>query len=142
MEKQAAPPTQMTYIQADVATFKDLVQKLTGGSPHKLRPKAALHRKSPFKLRDRRKHSVRDLEIISAGNCSPARTIGQLSDSPVDGPGTPIGCESAVIRNESPASEEERAIAENGFYLHMSPAKAEPPVLLALFPLTSRNKEF
>ncbi|KAI3472944.1 hypothetical protein Pfo_028000 [Paulownia fortunei] len=135
MEKQAVIPSQTptTFIQADATTFKDLVQKLTGapsGSAHKLRPKATVSRRSPFKLQERRMHSVRDLEIIklamkSTGN-SPGKTRSNALSSPVKGPTTPLGCDS-----------EERAIAEKGFYLHASPQKAEPPVLLTLFPLTS-----
>ncbi|KAJ7951923.1 VQ motif containing protein [Quillaja saponaria] len=37
----------------------------------------------------------------------------------------------------SPREEEERAIAEKGFYLHPSPRISEPPELLPLFPLHS-----
>ncbi|KAH6760735.1 hypothetical protein C2S52_008606 [Perilla frutescens var. hirtella] len=120
--------TPAAFIQADAATFKDLVQKLTGppaGSTHKLRPKSAM----PFKLRERRKQSLSDLEII-------AKSPG---NSPVNAPITPLGCESVVwdrVSTESPPSVEEKAIAEKGFYLHASPAKAGPPVLLTLFPLT------
>ncbi|KAK4388996.1 VQ motif-containing protein 4 [Sesamum angolense] len=147
------PPT--TYIQADVGTFKDLVQKLTGapcgGSSLKLRPKPTVARRSPFKLQDRRKHSVRDLEIIklsvkSTGN-SPGKTRSKtLNSPPVESPTTPLGCDAMVchrVGTESPPSEEERAIAEKGFYLHASPGKAaEPPVLLTLFPLTSPKHEY
>ncbi|KAI3473009.1 hypothetical protein Pfo_030092 [Paulownia fortunei] len=149
MEKQAVIPSQTptTFIQADATTFKDLVQKLTGapsGSAHKLRPKATVSRRSPFKLQERRMHSVRDLEIIklamkSTGN-SPGKTRSNALSSPVKGPTTPLGCDSVFCERggtESPPSEEERAIAEKGFYLHASPQKAEPPVLLTLFPLTS-----
>ncbi|XP_057803754.1 LOW QUALITY PROTEIN: VQ motif-containing protein 31-like [Salvia miltiorrhiza] len=120
MEKQrggVATPA-AGFIQADAATFKDLVQRLTG-APGNLRPKAAV----PFKLRERRKQSLGDLEIVKRG----ARSAG---NSPAKGPATPLGRESVA------PSEEERAIAEKGFYLHASPAKAAPPVLLTLFPLT------
>ncbi|KAL0312166.1 UNVERIFIED_CONTAM: VQ motif-containing protein 11 [Sesamum radiatum] len=157
MEKPAnfssPPPT--TYIQADAATFKDLVQKLTGapcgGSALKLRPKPAVTRRLPFKLQDRRKHSVRDLEIIklsakSTGKYSPGKTRSNtLNSPPVESPTTPLGCDVMVCHRvgmESPPSEEERAIAEKGFYLHASPGKAEPPVLLTLFPLTSPKHEY
>lgn len=132
MEKQTETPA--AYIQADAATFKDLVQKLTGapgGAARNLRPKATM----PFKLQERRKQSLGDLEIIKLG----ARSAG---NSPVKGPMTPLGCESVVwerVRTESPPSEEERAIAEKGFYFHASPAKAEPPALLTLFPLTPQK---
>jgi hypothetical protein len=35
------------------------------------------------------------------------------------------------------AMEEEKVIAEKGFYLHPSPRGADPPRLLPLFPVTS-----
>ncbi|KAL2236894.1 VQ motif-containing protein 31-like [Sesamum indicum] len=156
MEKHAdvssPPPT--TYVQADAVTFKDLVQKLTGapcgGSALKLRSKLADTRRSPYKLQDRRKHSVRDLEMIKlsvkpTGN-SPGKTRSNtLNSPPVESPTTPLGCDGMVCRRvgtESPLSEEERAIAEKRFYLHASPGKVEPPVLLTLFPLTSPKHEY
>ncbi|KAL7122337.1 hypothetical protein ACP275_01G039500 [Erythranthe tilingii] len=152
MEKQALivpPPAAPTtnYIQASSATFKDLVQKLTGGAPgvsaQKLRPKTAVSRRSPFKLQDRRKYSVGDIEIIKQR----VGSTGKKTRSPpvLKGPTTPLGRESVFrdrVGTESPPpSEEERAIAEKGFYLHASPGKAEIPVLLTLFPLTSPNHE-
>ncbi|KAG6387893.1 hypothetical protein SASPL_153088 [Salvia splendens] len=116
MEKQR----EIGFIQADAATFKELVQRLTGAAPgggaHKLRPNAAVQ----FKLQERRKQSLGDLEIIKAGT----RSAG---NSPaVKGPVTPFGAEAERIRTESPLSEEERDV----------PAKAAAPVLLTLFPLT------
>uniref|UniRef100_A0A803NX55 VQ domain-containing protein n=2 Tax=Cannabis sativa TaxID=3483 RepID=A0A803NX55_CANSA len=43
-----------------------------------------------------------------------------------------------LTMSNSPSLEEERAIAEKGFYLHPSPRDpAEPPQLLPLFPVTS-----
>ncbi|XP_062090453.1 VQ motif-containing protein 4-like [Humulus lupulus] len=43
-----------------------------------------------------------------------------------------------LAMNNTPSLEEERAIAEKGFYLHPSPRDpAEPPQLLPLFPVTS-----
>ncbi|KAL8063606.1 hypothetical protein ABFX02_01G037500 [Erythranthe guttata] len=154
MEKQALivpPPAAPTtkYIKASSATFKDLVQKLTGGAPgvsaQKLRPKTAASRRSPFKLQDRRKYSVGDIEIIKQR----VGSTGKKTRSPpvLKGPTTPLGRESVFrdrVGTESPpppSSEEERAIAEKGFYLHASPGKAEIPVLLTLFPLTSPNHE-
>ncbi|KAL1552558.1 VQ motif-containing protein 31-like [Salvia divinorum] len=118
MERQR----EVGFIQADAATFKDLVQRLTGaaapgGGARKLRPKAAV----PFKLQERRKQSLGDLEIIKLGT----RSAG--TNSPAEkGPVTPFGAEPERVRTESPLSEEERD----------TPAKAAPPVLLTLFPLT------
>lgn len=135
MEKKTTTPA--AYIQADTASFKDLVQKLTGatgGAAHKLRPKASV----PFKLQDRRKVALGDLEIVKLGR----RSSGK---SPVKGPLTPLGCDSAAserVGTESRLSEEERGIMEKGFYLHASPAKAAPPALLTLFPLTPQNQEY
>ncbi|PIN12311.1 hypothetical protein CDL12_15074 [Handroanthus impetiginosus] len=133
-------------IQADATIFKDLVQKLTGpldGSAHKPRRRATVPRRSPFKLQERRQHSVRDLEIIKHGvmKSTGSSTRSNGLSSSVNGPATPVGCDAERVGTESPLSEEERAIAEKGFYLHASPVKAEPPVLLTLFPLTSPKLE-
>ncbi|XP_059658280.1 VQ motif-containing protein 31-like [Cornus florida] len=116
-------------------------------------------RRSPFKLQDRRP-SMRKLEIklglTSLRNSpppshhSPRQT--HLVASPIQSPVTPLGCDtvfSARVGAESPSSpavlEEEKAIAEKGFYLHPSPLstpmKSEPPELLTLFPLTSPRQQ-
>ncbi|KAL8521779.1 hypothetical protein ACS0TY_012073 [Phlomoides rotata] len=147
MEKQAVVPsnskTPANIIETDAAAFKDLVQKLTGARGGS----ATAPRRSPFKLQQRRKHTLRYLEIIQLGvessppENSPGMTRSLPLISPVTGPLTPLGCECERVGTDSPPSEEERAIAEKGFYLHASTGKPEPPVLLTLFPLTSPKKE-
>ncbi|XP_062098729.1 VQ motif-containing protein 31-like [Humulus lupulus] len=111
-------------------------------------------RRSPFKLQDRRQ-TMRKLEIKlslatinGGGGSSPSQMIHWV-DSPIPSPVTPLGSESMFVPSssgsQSPASpavsEEEKAIAEKGFYLHPSPLstprQSEPPELLNLFPLTS-----
>ncbi|KAG8375397.1 hypothetical protein BUALT_Bualt10G0095900 [Buddleja alternifolia] len=127
-------PNSQTFIQADAATFREVVQKLTG-APQRLRPMStAITKRSPsFKLQERRKHAVRDLEIIK---------LAAVNSSPVESPATPMGGDSVRAGTESPvplSDEEEmiRDISEKGFYLHASPpwkAEERPPVLLT-FPL-------
>ncbi|XP_010914032.1 VQ motif-containing protein 31 [Elaeis guineensis] len=165
----AGPPT--TYVQADANTFRDLVQRLTGAtaagdlpatSPARTSPTAVAPRRQPFKLQERRGPSIRKLEIQlgltsvrsprspppqlhhhhihhpSSASSSPA--AGSLK-SPVPSPVTPLGSDPLF----SPASEEERAIAEKGFYLHPSPRDggrgSDPPELLPLFPLCSSRQQ-
>ncbi|KAM7459606.1 hypothetical protein LguiA_036600 [Lonicera macranthoides] len=126
----SSSPTQTTFVQADTATFRDLVQKLTGSSTTAVR-------RSPFKLQDRRKHTItRKLEI----------QLG-LTDSPIQSPITPLRSDSVFSANsmgDEEEEEEEKAIAEKRFYLHPSPLStpraSEPPELLTLFPLTSPRK--
>ncbi|GMN54508.1 hypothetical protein TIFTF001_023640 [Ficus carica] len=64
-----------------------------------------------------------------------------LSPSVLDFPSlsllSPVTPLSNDVSSTSSSEEEERAIAEKGFYLHPSPRDAEPPQLLTLFPLTS-----
>ncbi|KAA8521732.1 hypothetical protein F0562_012405 [Nyssa sinensis] len=152
MEKHSnaimAPPslTPTTFVQADTTTFRELVQKLTGasGDPADKLPvtlagrlsskttnpvDATGIRRSSFKLQERR-NTMRKLEI------KPGPTSRRNL------PLTRVGAESP----SSPAvSEEEKAIAERGFYLHPSPLstprKSEPPELLTLFPLTSPRQQ-
>ncbi|CAN6726611.1 unnamed protein product [Malus baccata var. baccata] len=131
-----SPPT--TFVQADTNNFRDLVQKLTSLSgdlvklpiTHSARhyPKAPTSigdptgpHWSPFKLQERR-HTMRKLEI--------KLSLATLHDSqPIPSPVTPLRFKSFSFSSSgseslsSPAAvaEEEKAIAENGFYLHLSP---------------------
>ncbi|KAK3020494.1 hypothetical protein RJ639_045744 [Escallonia herrerae] len=111
-------------------------------------------RRSPFKLHERRPQSARKLEIVTLNNAgfgpsgsSSARQRGFFGFgggevvmgspvSPLDlfargSPRTPM----------SPMEQEEKAIAEKGFYLHPSPLSTprggSEPELLPLFPLQS-----
>nr|XP_043614299.1 VQ motif-containing protein 11-like [Erigeron canadensis] len=141
-----------TFVQADPSNFRSVVQKLTGStfqqqftSTHKLpisnpsgrqAKKPALcevghHHISVHKLHERRKDG-RKLEITLK---SVARDDGDemVMSSPVstlDGRGS-LG---------TPVEEEEKAIAEKGYYLHPSrpiSIRGSEPQLLALFPLNS-----
>ena len=169
-----ATPTPTTFVQADANTFRDLVQKLTGFTsvteklpvthPGRLSSKPSLPgdptgpRRPPFKLQERRQHTMRKLEIKlglttlgnSPSHCSP--TQARLLDSPIPSPVTPLGSESlfysssgTVSPSSSVVSEEEKAIAEKGFYLHPSPLNtprgSQTPELLTLFPLNSPIQE-
>ncbi|OWM86823.1 VQ motif-containing protein 4-like [Punica granatum] len=157
--------TSTTFVQADTATFRHLVQQLTGlpgaidpsealpvKHPSKLSPRTSNRRSPIFKLQDRR-HAMRNKLEIKLGlsainqNHSPSKIhrVGSLGHSPV----TPLGPESMFfwgLNMESPVVlEEEKAITAKGFYLHPSPANtprgAEPPALLPLFPVTSPEQE-
>lgn len=117
-------------------------------------------RRSPFKLQERR-HTSRKLEIKlglptpprGSSHCahfSPGRQTLRV-DSSFPSPVTPLGSEymffpgSGTASPSSPAlSEEEKAIAEKGFYLHPSPLStprgSDPPELLTLFPTSPSQK--
>ncbi|KDP37050.1 hypothetical protein JCGZ_06106 [Jatropha curcas] len=158
-----------TFVQADPSTFRTIVQKLTGAPDdpstqklpltHPSRPTAIPGPKRPaFKLQERRQ-SVKNLQInLSSNNSTINNSLEHPADffqfrqrgfmvSPVStldflaarvSPRSP--CEDLFARG-SPREEEERAIAEKGFYLHPSPLNtprgADPPELLPLFPLSS-----
>ncbi|KAJ0008121.1 hypothetical protein Pint_30188 [Pistacia integerrima] len=136
----ASPNT--TFVQADPSTFRTIVQKLTGAPDDPSAPKLPVGPKRPaFKLHERRQ-TAKKLEIKlnnkpnnQRGNSflvSPVSTLEFLSRvsprSPMDSP------------RELCEEEEERAIAEKGFYLHPSPLstpRGAEPELLPLFPLSS-----
>nr|XP_027079804.1 VQ motif-containing protein 19-like [Coffea arabica] len=157
-----SPPELGTYFQVDKTTFRELVQKLTGATgnstnkPPEIQspstsPKRHGHidppgvRRSPLKLRERRQQTAMRKMEIKLGLKAAGESVSQPDSpgcppTPVHSPMTPLGRNSVVstrVGTESPPSEEERAIAEKGFYLHPSPRKPEPPELLTLFPLTS-----
>ncbi|CAK9178885.1 unnamed protein product [Ilex paraguariensis] len=152
-------PTPTTFVQADTNTFRELVQKLTGASSDSQDKLPVTHptrfstkpvdttriRRSPFKLQERRQHTMRKLEVklgLTSLYNSPRQAQSMLSS--VQSPVTPLGCDSVFVSRvgtESPPSEEEKAIAAKGYYLHPSPRKAQPPELLTLFPLTSPRQE-
>ncbi|XWS11767.1 hypothetical protein CRYUN_Cryun37aG0028300 [Craigia yunnanensis] len=155
-----------TFVQADPSTFRAIVQQLTGASDdpsasklpltHPARSAASnIGPKKPlFKLHERRK-AMKKLEIklnnnnnIGKNECPPdfffVRQRGFLV-SPVStldiwsrmSPTSRGGSEST----RSLVEEEEKAIAEKGFYLHPSPLSTSrggaEPELLPLFPLHS-----
>lgn len=157
-----------TFVQADTNTFRELVQKLTGLThnsdklpvthPTRLPSKPSIPvdptapRRSPFKLQERR-HTSRKLEI-KLGRTPPPPKSSSPSHSHTHflSPVTPLGSEymffpsSGTASPSSPAlSEEEKAIAEKGFYLHPSPLStprgSDPPELLTLFPTSPSDQQ-
>ncbi|XP_022777119.1 VQ motif-containing protein 11-like [Durio zibethinus] len=152
--------TNTTFVQADPSTFRTIVQQLTGASDdpsspklpltHPARPAAASDigpKKPVFKLHERRR-AMKKLEIkLNNNNIGKneypsdfffVRKRGSFLVSPVSTLDfwSRGGSESTRSLVEE---EEEKAIAEKGFYLHPSPlntprAGAEPE-LLPLFPL-------
>ncbi|XP_074578428.1 VQ motif-containing protein 4-like [Curcuma longa] len=133
-----------TFVQADADSFKRVVQKLTGhgiaaAAGNKAPPGP---KKQPFKLYERR-DSLKSLKAIRPpAPAKPATLSPSVLDFPslaLVSPITPLvpdpfrrGAAAAAV------GEEERAIAEKGFYLHPPPRSAvEPPRLLSLFPVTS-----
>ncbi|KAG5254973.1 VQ motif-containing protein [Salix suchowensis] len=142
-------PCPTTFVQADTSTFKQVVQMLTGSTetakqassktaqdppttptqtsrsynipPIKNMPK---RQQNSFKLYERRNNSFKNSLMINTLLPSFANTCNSSSSSPSLGN----------------SSEEERAIAEKGFYLHPSPISTprdSEPQLLSLFPVTS-----
>ncbi|RAL41371.1 hypothetical protein DM860_010165 [Cuscuta australis] len=141
-----------TFVQADPSNFRAVVQRLTGAgqdpSAQKL-PKVAARRTSPgemgprrpaFKLHERRQ-AARKLEI-SLGRCGIPVPLSPSAAHP--SPVSPLDIAGTPRTPRSPMEvEEERGIAEKGYYLHPSPlggartGRSEPPELLTLFPLHS-----
>ncbi|KAI3473785.1 hypothetical protein Pfo_030824 [Paulownia fortunei] len=157
-----------TFVQADPSTFRAVVQRLTGASPTKIAGKTSSGEMGPrrpaFKLHERRP-TARKLEIklnnsSNNGGASPtlhspssaaARNhrsfLGEnmLMVSPVS-PLEYLAARGSPKTPRSPMEEEERAIAEKGFYLHPSPLStprgSDPPELLPLFPLHSPRDNY
>ncbi|MQL74824.1 hypothetical protein Taro_007204 [Colocasia esculenta] len=161
---QAEPHTFRDLVQKHTgAPAGDAPDKLPVTAPPPGRS-AVAPRRAAFKLQDRRP-SVRKLEIKlgltslhqhqqaqpSPRSPQPPSTPGQqyllipaaggpkAAASSFPSPVTPLGA--GPLFSPLAASEEERAIAEKGFYLHPSPRGtprgSDPPELLPLFPLTS-----
>ncbi|KAE8732153.1 VQ motif-containing protein 19 [Hibiscus syriacus] len=156
-----------TFVQADTTTFKQVVQMLTGTSETAKQDPSSLSKssfpvppmkttppkKQSFKLYERRKSNLKNSCLMINTFVPPnvGSNIGAeiLSPSLLDlpkltlSPVTPLNEDhfnksSPSLRNSS--SEEEKAIAEKGFYLHPSPMSTPrdaEPQLLPLFPLTS-----
>ncbi|XP_065867997.1 VQ motif-containing protein 11 [Euphorbia lathyris] len=148
------PSPNTTFVQADPSTFRTIVQKLTGAPDdpsaqklpisHSNRPLPVPGPKRPaFKLNERRQ-SAKNLQINLINNNNSMFQFRQqrggshLLVSPV----STLDFIASRMSPRSPCDEEERAIAEKGFYLHpisplCTPRGAEPPELLPLFPLRS-----
>ncbi|KAK7381564.1 hypothetical protein VNO80_00109 [Phaseolus coccineus] len=152
----ATPNT--TFVQADPSNFRAVVQKLTGASDDPASPKlpltlpSRLAAQSPlvgpkrpnFKLHERRHAAAKNLDLpvlmVSSNNVSILRNR-TCENLVMASPVSPL----EMLARGSPRTpheeEEERAIAEKGFYLHPSPLStpraSQPPELLPLFPLHS-----
>ncbi|KAL5699086.1 hypothetical protein ACHQM5_030034 [Ranunculus cassubicifolius] len=147
MEKKPSSPT--TFVQADTHTFRELVQKLTGADdnsvqklpitlPSRYSSRSSTNdsvgpRRSGFKLQERR-HHMRKLEIKTSVRQASSGYYPRQLLSPVPSPVTPLISDRVFLGVE----EEDKAIAEKGFYMHPSPRGSEQtPELLPLFPLES-----
>lgn len=162
-------PYPTTFVQADTSTFKHVVQMLTGSSePSKPPPQDPVAPSSPaknfsippvkstpkkqgFRLYERRSSLKNSLMINTLMPNFAHRKPEILSPSLLDFPSlalspvTPLNDDAFEKSSSSPSlgnssSEEEKAIAEKGFYLHPSPMSTprdSEPQLLTLFPLTS-----
>ncbi|KAL5565215.1 hypothetical protein UlMin_028379 [Ulmus minor] len=162
-------PYPTTFVQADSSNFKQVVQMLTGSSetikqtPCKQTqdPTKSFNippKRQGFKLYERRNSNLKNNLMINTlmpnfmhnSSFSPRNKPEILSPSLLDFPSltlspvTPLNEDAFDKSSSSPSlgnsSEEERAIAEKGFYLHPSPMstpRESEPQLLPLFPLTS-----
>jgi hypothetical protein len=159
-------PFPTTFVQADTASFKQVVQMLTGAEPQPGKTDTATTttatagqaasgpcrpKKPSFKLYERR-NSMKNLKMIAPlamGPPPPPRSRAGaeiLSPSVLDFPSLTLSSPVTPLTgdpfNRSPASSsseeaERAAIAERGFFLHPSPRGGEPPRLLPLFPVAS-----
>ncbi|CAA0816319.1 VQ motif-containing protein 4 [Striga hermonthica] len=137
-----------TFVQADAATFKQVVQMLTAARPPSrvasgIPPaKTAGQKRQGFRLYERRNNLKNGLMIDTIGPgphrgpMPSPRKPELLSPSMLDFPGLALSPAS-----EDAPSPEDRAIAEKKFYFHPSPravaAGDAEPKLLPLFPVTS-----
>ncbi|XP_073128389.1 VQ motif-containing protein 11-like [Henckelia pumila] len=153
-----------TFVQADPSTFRAVVQRLTGkAASSEMGP-----RRPPFKLHERRPTAARRLEIklnngVNGGsNASTSATLHSHFSSPrtlhrhflvenmvMVSPVSPLEYLAARGGPNTPRSsveDEDRAIAEKGYYLHPSPLSTprgyDPPELLPLFPLQSPRDNY
>ncbi|MCD9643778.1 hypothetical protein HAX54_031477 [Datura stramonium] len=160
-----------TFVQADPSNFRAVVQRLTGATQDSSAVKLPVTgpgpsgpRRPAFKLHERRQ-TARKLEIMlnnggsAFGGPSMGFGVGPLLSPPSSSSPSPSTRKRSYLASpisplemlarvspRSPMEEEERAIAEKGYYLHPSPLStprgSEPPELLPLFPLqspTARN---
>ncbi|KFK42436.1 hypothetical protein AALP_AA2G256300 [Arabis alpina] len=150
----ATDPNTM-FVQADPSNFRNIVQKLTG-APHDLSSSSSsavsklplTPKKQPFKLHERRQSSKK-MELKLNNITNPNESFNHFHRgflvSPVshlDPFWTRVSPHSAREDHHAPLDmEEQKAIAEKGFYFLPSPrSNAEPtPELLPLFPLRSPN---
>ncbi|WOH05521.1 hypothetical protein DCAR_0624938 [Daucus carota subsp. sativus] len=162
--------TTTTFVQADPSNFRAVVQKLTGAPSDPSTPKLPVTlpsrfpagkptsgeigpRKQPFKLQERRQSGKKlELQLNNNDNNTTRMSQGFSAFSPrqrmmMFSPVSPLdmlmlarGNGSSPRTPMSPIEQEERAIADKGFYLHPSPLttpRGSEPELLPLFPLHS-----
>ncbi|THU46674.1 hypothetical protein C4D60_Mb09t07390 [Musa balbisiana] len=129
-----------TFVQTDAATFKELVQRLTG--PHKQPPDAASFAPAKVaglkRLHERRRGSRLKLPVMKPA-VGPAVLSPSLMTALVS-PSTGFAGLGICDELNEEEEEEEKAIKERRFYLHPSPrsrSQNAEPELLPLFPLTS-----
>ncbi|CAN8233458.1 unnamed protein product [Cochlearia groenlandica] len=155
----ATDPNTM-FVQADPSNFRNIVQKLTGAQPElsssttttttTAQPKLLLTpKKQAFKLHERRQ-STKKMELKLNNIINPNDPLSHFNRgftvSPVshlDPFWSRVSPHSAREDQHATAeNEEEKAIAEKGFYFLPSPRSgAEPaPELLPLFPLRSPKR--
>lgn len=150
-------PFPTTFVQADTANFKQVVQRLTGSDtpppPHKPVKSYPHHhgsgpKKPAFKLYERRIGKSNLKMIAPLAMAAAAAPPEALSPSVLDFPSLALRSPVTPLLpdpfNRSQGAEEDEeaaeraAIARTGFFLHPSPRGAEPPPrLLPLFPVTS-----
>ncbi|CAH8258788.1 unnamed protein product [Arabidopsis lyrata] len=155
----ATDPNTM-FVQADPSNFRNIVQKLTGAPPDissssSFSTVSAAHQKLPltpkkpaFKLHERRQSSKKmELKVNNITNPKDAfshfhRGFLVSPVSHLDPYWARVSPHSAREEHHAqPDKEEQKAIADKGFYFLPSPRSgAEPaPELLPLFPLRSPN---
>ncbi|CAO2833389.1 unnamed protein product [Amaranthus hypochondriacus] len=159
-------PYPTTFVTADTSSFKQVVQMLTGSSENTknfvIPPIQNAPKKQGFKLYERRNciknlisplNSTAVMNNFSLQNASFSPRHKQEILSPtllpfpslMLSPVTPLvedlfNKASPSINGGSSSSEEDKGIAEKGFYLHPSPnstPRDSQPQLLPLFPLSS-----
>ncbi|XP_074578477.1 VQ motif-containing protein 4-like [Curcuma longa] len=129
-----------TFIQADAASFKQVVQMLTGSTtaPASAENPAIRPRKPSFKLYERR-GGLKNLKNQNSPSVSWRKTPEILQPSLTLSPVTPLIAD-PFGRSPRPAGADSAAgaaVAEKGFSMHPSPTMGKPPRLLPLFPVTS-----
>lgn len=135
------------FVQADPSNFRNIVHKLTGAPPELSAVSAAQQKlpltpkKPAFKLHERRKTSKKmELKINNDSFSHFHRGFLVSPVSHFDPFWARVSPHSAREEHHAPPdNEEQKAIAEKGFYFLPSPRSgAEPaPELLPLFPLSS-----
>ncbi|XP_074566267.1 VQ motif-containing protein 31-like [Curcuma longa] len=142
MEKPPSAPSlpSTTFVQADAAIFKELVQRLTGPPPQPNSPAvdSAAKLSGVKRLHERRRGGSGGSRLKLAVHKPAEAGAAPKPASPAAAEEEEVGRKEVIVVNEE---EEEQAIKERRFYLHPSPRSRTrmmpQPDLLPLFPLTS-----